>query len=229
MGSSLPSKRGIRRLQGAEVLINRYRAWKRKLLPGPSLAYKKRYGLPTFRPSSGLEPVSSLQLAQASMSVPNLSPRFWPPTPAEQIQAGQLISVHNRHIDKVNDAIEVTYVRKVPEDPNAEHFEERLAKAKAAAERGTVCVALEKAQPCQEGTGRVKIKVLHCTKHVNSYEREHFLLPFPHSSNAWQGIGGFEEPLEVEDSSVELGKQSYVMCFEPFFIEFNANEGVPVS
>ena len=161
--------------------------------------------------------------------MPDSDPRFWQPTPAEKLQAGQLILLHNRTIDKINDAIDVLYVRNTANDPNAERIEERLANAKKAVEASVYCITLEKAQPSKEGSDKVKVKALHCTKHINSYKSKDFLLPLPHSSNAWQEIGGFDPPLKVEDRTLELGKQSYVVCFEPFFLEFNANEEIEVS
>ena len=101
--------------------------------------------------------------------------------------------------------------------------------SKKAVEASVYCITLEKAQPSKEGSDKVKVKALHCTKHINSYKSKDFLLPLPQSSNAWQEIGGFDPPLKVEDRSLELGKQSYVVCFEPFFLEFNANEEIEVS
>ena len=148
----------------------------------------------------------------------------WQPTPAKKLQAGQIFIAHH---DKINDAIDVLYVRKIADDPNAERIDERLANAKAAVEEGAYCVALESAKPTGDESGKVKVKALHCTKYTNSYHSKNFLQPLPHPTNEWKKHG-LDEPLEVVAGSPLSVEQTYVVCFEPFYFEFDANKELSV-
>ena len=158
-----------------------------------------------------------------------LNTEFWQLTLAESLQAGQLFLLRDREIEEINDAIDLLSVRRVAEDLNAERIDERLANAKARVALNVYCIALEKPQPAQDGSGKVKVKALHCTKHISSYENRHFLQPLPHSGPGHEWDKDFDVPLEVEAGSPILPEQTYVVCFEPFFIAFDADEKIPVS